>query len=70
LAVAAQVPILPIAHDAGSCWPAHRFIKHAGTITVHIGEPIETHSHSPKELTSMAQVWCSSALRADALSDI
>ena len=70
LAVAAQVPILPIAHDAGNCWPAHRFIKHAGTITVRIGEPIETHSHSPKELTSMAQVWCSSALRADALSDI
>lgn len=52
LAVAAKVPLVPICHDAGHCWPAHRLIKYPGTITVVFGPPLITQGgtprHSPK----------------------
>ena len=34
-----QVKVLPLCHNSGDCWPAHRFIKKPGTITLHIGKP-------------------------------
>ncbi|MDQ7002481.1 MAG: lysophospholipid acyltransferase family protein [Ghiorsea sp.] len=36
----AAVPIVPIAHNAGLCWPKGTFIKRAGTITLRILPPI------------------------------
>ena len=36
-----NVKILPICHNSGDCWPAHKFIKQPGTIKLFIGEPIE-----------------------------
>jgi 1-acyl-sn-glycerol-3-phosphate acyltransferase len=33
--------ILPVAHNAGLCWPRNAFLKRPGTITVSIGEPID-----------------------------
>lgn len=40
LAKQAKVPILPIAHNAGLCWPKGTFIKQPGTITMRILPPI------------------------------
>ena len=34
-----NVKILPLCHNSGDCWPAHKFIKKTGTINLHIGEP-------------------------------
>ena len=36
-----NVKVLPICHNSGDCWPAHKFIKQPGTIKLFIGEPIE-----------------------------
>ena len=42
LALASQngVPVVPVVHNSGDCWPARRFIKYPGTIRVVVGEPI------------------------------
>lgn len=40
LAIAAGVPIIPVAHNAGYCWPARQLMKRPGTIHVIIGKPI------------------------------
>ena len=36
-----NVKVLPICHNSGDCWPAHKFIKQPGTIKLFIGKPIE-----------------------------
>ena len=33
------VMVLPLCHNSGDCWPAHKFIKSPGKITLIIGEP-------------------------------
>ena len=35
-----NVQVLPICHNSGDCWPAHKFIKHSGVIRLTIGRPI------------------------------
>ncbi len=57
LAIAAQVPLLPIAHNAGICWPAHKFLKYPGTIRVVIGKPIVTDNANSKQLTEDVKNW-------------
>lgn len=42
LAQAINVPILPVAHNAGDHWPSRRFIKYPGTIQIQFGSPIST----------------------------
>ena len=34
-----NVKVLPLCHNSGDCWPAHKFIKHPGKIKLIIGEP-------------------------------
>ena len=64
LAIAAQVPLLPIAHNAGICWPAHRFLKRSGTIQVVIGKPISTDNANSKQLTEQVKLWIESTIDA------
>ena len=33
------VKVLPLCHNSGNCWPAHKFVKKPGTITLKIGRP-------------------------------
>ena len=40
LAKKAKVPIVPIAHNAGLCWPKGTILKYSGTITLRILPPI------------------------------
>ncbi|MBF0399865.1 MAG: 1-acyl-sn-glycerol-3-phosphate acyltransferase [Magnetococcales bacterium] len=42
LAMAAGVPIVPVAHNAGLFWGRRSFVKKPGTIQLRIGHPIET----------------------------
>ncbi|ABK44824.1 1-acyl-sn-glycerol-3-phosphate acyltransferase [Magnetococcus marinus MC-1] len=42
LAMAAEAPIVPVAHDAGYYWPKGQLLKKAGTVRVKIGKPIPT----------------------------
>ena len=58
LAQTAQVPILPIAHNAGNFWPKGPWIKQKGIISVHIGPPICPENHNnPTMLIEKARQW-------------
>jgi len=57
LAVATNVPVIPVAHNAGYHWPKRGFIKTPGTIRVVIGPLIETTDRSAEEVMSQAKDW-------------
>ena len=57
IAVAAGVPVVPIALNAGEYWPAGRFIKFPGKVTVHIGKPISSKDSSSRKITDPAEDW-------------
>lgn len=63
LAIKGQVPMLPIAHNAGECWPAKRFIKVPGLVTVSIGKPINWDAASDsKALMGLVEQWIEAEL--------
>lgn len=70
LAVAAGAPIVPIAHNAGDCWPARSFIKYPGLITVTIGSPISTGDARDTDLTAQVESWIRNKLGIDALTGV
>jgi len=55
LAIAAGVKIVPVYHNAGLFWPAHRFIKRAGTVDVVVLPAIDTAGREPRQLTQELQ---------------
>jgi 1-acyl-sn-glycerol-3-phosphate acyltransferase len=57
LAAASGAPIVPVAHNAGLVWPRNAFLKHAGTITVRIGPPIDTSNRDAKTLNALVETW-------------
>lgn len=62
LAIKAGAIVLPVAHNAGACWPARKFIKYPGVIDVVIGKPIPTTGRESRELTEEVQAWIRQAL--------
>ena len=60
LACRAGVPIVPLVHNAGAHWPAHRLEKIPGRITIRVGAPISTEGRSPKELNLELERWINS----------
>lgn len=58
VAIAAKVPVLPIAHNAGNFWPRGPVIKNPGTITISIGKPI--YADDPSTITDQAKTWIDS----------
>jgi 1-acyl-sn-glycerol-3-phosphate acyltransferase len=60
LAIAANVPVLPVAHNAGKFWPAHQFRKTPGYIDMVIGKPIDTSGRDARELTEQFRQWVAS----------
>jgi len=57
LAISAGVPVVPIAHNSGFCWPAHQLIKRPGKIHVVIGKPLETTDTTSQKLTEEVKAW-------------
>ena len=57
LACQAGRRILPIAHNAGYCWPARSMLRLPGTITLVIGTPIDTTGKSVREVGSEVETW-------------
>lgn len=62
LAVAAEAPVIPVAHNAGSFWPRRGFIKRPGTIRVVIGPMIETKGRTPEAVMQSAKSWIESVM--------
>lgn len=50
LAMGCEVPILPIAHNAGYCWPRHPWKKFPGKVTMSILPPIDPVGRNLNEL--------------------
>lgn len=54
LASATGAPVLLVAHNAGSFWPAHAFRKQPGVIDAVVSEPIDTEGLSTKAIQELA----------------
>lgn len=57
LAEKAQVPVIPIAHNAGVFWARRSLIKHPGAIQVVIGEPIDTTGKTAGQIMAEVEAW-------------
>jgi 1-acyl-sn-glycerol-3-phosphate acyltransferase len=57
LAVAAGVPVIPIAVTSGRCWPRKAFIKRAGIVDISIGKPIPSEGRQADELMAEVEAW-------------
>ena len=57
LAVMSGALVIPVAHNAGECWPKNAFLKRPGWVTVSIGPPIDPKGLSVEEVNSRAEAW-------------
>ena len=57
------LPILPVAHNAGRCWPKNSVAKIPGTIDVVVGPLIETRGRDPHEVTAEVEAWIEAHVR-------
>jgi 1-acyl-sn-glycerol-3-phosphate acyltransferase len=62
LASAMELPVIPVAHNAGYFWPRRGWLKRPGTIRVVIGAPIETRGVEPRLVNERAQRWIEDTL--------
>ena len=56
------VMVLPLCHNSGDCWPAHKFIKKPGKITLIIGEPF--YVENSKESANDVKEWVEKKLNS------
>jgi 1-acyl-sn-glycerol-3-phosphate acyltransferase len=67
LAVNSNLPVLPIAHNAGHCWPKEGWAKYPGTIKVEIGPLMHAEDEGPRAITELnqrAERWISERMEA------
>ncbi len=57
LSIAANVPTILVAHNAGYCWPARKFLKLPGTIQVKFSEPVYPEGKTSKQFIEEAKTW-------------
>lgn len=57
LASRAGVPVLPVAHNSGDCWPGRSLLRFPGTIRLRIGPPIPVAGKPPKAITTEVEAW-------------
>jgi 1-acyl-sn-glycerol-3-phosphate acyltransferase len=63
LAIAAGVPIIPIAVTSARCWPTRAFVKTPGVVDISIGQPIATENRSAEELMLEVEAWIEAEMR-------
>ncbi len=54
--------VVPIAHNAGVCWPRNAFIKKPGTISFVIGPALDPANLNADEIKEKAQSWIESTM--------
>jgi 1-acyl-sn-glycerol-3-phosphate acyltransferase len=57
LAVHADAPVVPVAHNAGEFWKKNSFLKRPGTITVSIGPAIPSVGKKSSKLSQEVENW-------------
>lgn len=63
VAAAAGVKVVPVAHNAGECWPPRSLRKYPGTIQVVIGRPMETVGRDSREVIAEVRDWIEGEIR-------
>lgn len=63
LAIAAGVPIVPLAASSAKCWPRKSFLLRPGVIDVSIGPPISSLGRRPDELMREVEAWIEAEMR-------
>ncbi len=63
LAIAAGVPIVPIAVTSAKCWPRKSFLIRPGTIDISLGPPIVSVGRDAESLTQDVQQWIETEMR-------
>lgn len=57
LATETGYPVVPVAHNAGLLWPREQFNKWPGTVTVRIGNLIESKGKTAEQLNKEVEEW-------------
>jgi 1-acyl-sn-glycerol-3-phosphate acyltransferase len=57
LAIRSGYPVLPVAHNAGTYWPRHSFIKYPGTVRLIFGPLMNSQGKTAKALNAQAEAW-------------
>lgn len=63
LAQKSGFPVIPVAHNAGDCWPRYSFLKYPGTIKVKIGPPIDSKGRKAADINAEAEMWIAQAIK-------
>lgn len=63
LAVRTGAGVIPIAHNAGECWPRNAFIKKPGLITLSIGPMIDSQGLDAEALNGKVRDWIENEMR-------
>lgn len=51
------VDVIPVTHNAGTCWTRNGFIKYPGTVTLKLGEPVNIEGLSADEMNEKIYTW-------------
>lgn len=62
IAIDAGVDILPVAVDAGYCWPGSSLLLKAGVVNVVFGPPISSQDKNSKKLIGEVEQWIESTM--------
>ncbi len=57
LAVRSNVPVVPVAHNAGDFWRRRELAKRSGVIQVRVGQPIDSENRKPRDVNREAEEW-------------
>ena len=57
LAIQTGARVLPVAHNAGTCWPRNAWLKYPGLVTVSVGPPYSSKGAEAAELMRRVEQW-------------
>lgn len=57
MAIDLNVPLVPVAHNAGEFWPKNAFCKYPGEITVVVGAPVVPDGRSTADISREIEEW-------------
>ena len=63
LASATEAMVIPIAHNAGRCWPKNSFLKYPGTVIFSIGPAINSVGKTGGQLHQEVEKWIEAEMR-------
>ncbi len=62
LAAATGTPVVVIAHNAGTFWPARQFAKRPGAVNVEISPPFDPTGKKSSEINTLCETWLREAM--------